>query len=92
MVKFTREVCNDGKAEITFAYDSNNQEDLEIIKKIDEICNAQKRCDNCSNFYYEGSFGGYQVCTCKIHGCLEPWNHPHHDMDGSKCGDYNRKS
>ena len=54
MVKFTREVCNDGKAEITFTYDSNNREDLEIIKKFDEICNTQKRCDNCSNFYYEG--------------------------------------
>lgn len=90
MVKWIRESDNCGKSEITFAYDSSNQEDVEIIKKFDELCSTQKRCDNCTNFYYDG-FMEYQSCNCKIHGYLEEWNHPHHDMDGSKCEDYKRK-
>ena len=91
MVIVIKELCKNGKGEITFSYDKNNENDIEIIKRFGELCKAQNRCNNCSNFYYDGCLGNYQACCCKIHGSLETWDNPHHDMDGSKCVDYNRK-
>ena len=91
MVRFIRELCENGKKEITFTYNGDNKNDVEIIKKFEELCKEQDRCDNCKNFYHEGCFGGYQSCNCKIHGCLEVVGHPHYDMDGSKCENYERK-
>lgn len=79
----------EGKREITFRYDYQNENDVALIKKIEQLLFAeQKRCDNCIHFYREGCFGGYMACSCKIHGSLENLDNPHYDMDGSKCGDY----
>lgn len=91
MVQVISESCKNGKVEITFTYDKNNQDDVVLVEEFERLCKTQKKCTNCTNFYYEGYFGGYKACSCKLHGCLEVHNHPHHDMDGSKCGNYKRK-
>lgn len=91
-------MCMDGPAkrgnerERTFRYDIDNPKDKEIIEQIDALLNTQPTCFNCENFYHEGCFGGYQAASCKLHGCIEAVNHPHHDADGSKCDDYRRMS
>lgn len=78
--------------EITIEYDPDNQNDLELLKKISNvIATEQPLCQNCENFYYEGCFGNYKACSCKIHGVLEAVSNPHNDCDGSKCDDYRRK-
>lgn len=75
--------------EVTFRYDPNNKNDSVILKKISEVVlTEQPLCSNCGNFCYEGCFGGYNACTCKIHGNLEAVGNPHYDGDGSKCDDY----
>lgn len=28
-------------------------------------------CYQCCNFYYEGCFGGYSACMCKVYGSLD---------------------
>ena len=92
MVRTIRESWNGSKGRITLAFDYNNKSDRAIIDKIDYLMlEEQPRCENCVNFYREGSFCGYNACMCKIYGCLEVYSHPHYDMDGSKCGDYKRK-
>lgn len=80
----------DGKRVVSFVYELNNDSDKNILKGFDKLCETQKRCDNCKNFYREGCLGGYRACCCRIHGCLEVCGHPHYDMDGSKCNDYLR--
>lgn len=77
--------------EITFEFEYNNENDINLMKKIEQLLNEQPRCDNCENFYNEGCFGGYMACSCKIQGILESFNNPHRDMDGSKCKHYCRK-
>ena len=91
MVQVISESCKNGHVKITFTYDKNNQDDVALVEEFGKLCKAQKKCTNCTNFYHEGTLGGYQAGSCKLYGCLEAWNHPHHDMDGSKCGNYERK-
>lgn len=76
---------------MTFEFEYKNENDIALIKKIESLCAEQPRCENCVNFCHEGCFGSYMACSCKIHGILESLNNPHHDMDGSKCKEYNRK-
>lgn len=77
---------------IAIEYDPDNQNDLELLEKIrDVIATEQPLCQNCENFYYEGYFGNYKACSCKIYGVLEALSNPHHDCDGSKCDNYQRK-
>lgn len=77
--------------EITFEFEYNNKNDVALMKKIEQLCAEQPRCENCTKFYYEGCLGGYRACSCEIHGILESFDNPHRDMDGSKCKDYCRK-
>lgn len=81
---------NDTHREITFEFEYENENDIALMEEISRLCAKQPRCKNCINFYYEGCFGGYQGCACKIHGNLEHVGNPHYDMDGSKCKDYVR--
>lgn len=76
---------------VSFEFEYKNKDDVALIKKIEQILGEQPRCDNCTKFYYEGCLGGYQACSCEIHGILESFDNPHRDMDGSKCKDYCRK-
>ena len=73
---------------------SNKRKIVGVIdmKKIEQLCEEQPRCTDCMRFYYQGSFSGCMVNSCLIHGVLEDDNNPHHDMDGSKCKDYVRKT
>ena len=82
---------NDTHREITFEFEYNNKNDVALMKKIEQLLSEQPRCENCTKFYYEGCLGGYQACSCEIHGILESFDNPHRDMDGSKCKDYCRK-
>lgn len=75
----------------TFCYDDDNSNDTKILEQIDAILSTQPTCFNCENFCREGCFGGYQAASCKLHGCIEAVDHPHHDADGSKCEDYRRR-
>lgn len=82
-----------GQREVTFAYEYNNGNDVALVEKIVQLClEEQQRCENCIHFYYNGCPGGYMACACKIHGNLEYVEHPHYDMDGSKCEDYISKN
>lgn len=94
MVKMVGDTYTDKQStrERTFRYDNDNPNDLMILKEIDKLIDKlQPTCFNCVNFFHEGYFGGYQACTCKIHGCLEHYFNPHYDCDGSKCDDYKRR-
>lgn len=91
MVQVIRESCKDGHIEITFIYEKNNQDDIMLVEEFGRLCKTQKKCTNCTNFYHETTVGDYQTSSCKLYGCLEVWNHPHHDMDGSKCDSYECK-
>lgn len=74
--------------EIMFEYEAVDEE---LVEKMKEFLNDnQSLCVNCQNYYYKGSFGGYQASNCKLYGCLEARNNPHYDGDGSKCKDYKR--
>lgn len=93
MVKMVGDTYTDKQStrERTFRYDNDNPNDLMILKEIDKLIDKlQPTCFNCVNFFYEGYFGSYQACACKIYGCLEHCSNPHYDCDGSKCGDYKR--
>ena len=79
------------KREITFSYDSKNKKDIDLIKRIIQMCEKeQDKCTNCKNYYKQGCFGDYMANSCKIYGILEAYNNPHHDLDGSKCNNYIR--
>lgn len=74
-------------------YDKNNLNDQIIMAKLNDLVhNEQPLCDNCVNYYLEGYFCGYRAHCCKIHGCLEGYDHPHRDGDGSKCPDYMKQT
>ena len=79
--------------EMHIRYDKNNPNDQIIIAKLNDLLrNEQPLCSNCVNYYREGYFCGYIAHCCKIHGCLEGYDHPHRDGDGSKCPDYAKRT
>lgn len=90
MVLDTFVKTNESLREVTFRYDTNNDDDMRILEGISELLNTQKLCCNCVNYKSDGYFCGYNSHSCKIHGNIEAFNHPHHDGDGSKCNDYER--
>ena len=92
MVKIKRrEVdCIESYGLLTVEYNPNLAADIEIINSIENILKQQPSCSNCTNYQSDGCFYGYESYSCKIHGNIEAWCHPHHDMDGSKCREYNR--
>lgn len=77
------------KRYVTFEFDVTTDKD--IMKQIYEILNRQPLCANCINYESGGYFCGYESHFCTVHGNIEYFNHPHHDMDGSKCESYKRK-
>lgn len=78
--------------EIHIRYDRDIANDKLIMDKINQILiMEQPLCCNCANYYKEGYFCGYCASSCKIHGNIEAWDHPHRDGDGSKCPDYTPK-
>lgn len=95
MVKKIIDQPSDSKIEthrqIVLEFEFKNAKDKELIEKISKLCSEQDSCPNCVNYYRDGYFCGYQACCCKIHGVLDSFNNPHHDMDGSKCPDYKRR-
>ena len=79
--------------EIHIRYDPTIANDELIMRKLrDLLYNEQPLCSNCNNYYKEGYFCGYNASCCRIHGCLEGYDHPHRDGDGSKCPDYTRRT
>lgn len=90
MVRDTFVEKREGLREMTFRYDRDNDDDMQILQNIMELLNTQKLCTNCINHQRGGYFCGYNSHSCKIHGNIEAFNHPHHDGDGSKCDDYER--
>lgn len=90
MVRDTFVEKHESLREVTFRYDSNNADDMWILKDIFKLLNTQKLCTNCVNYKEDGYFCGYNSHSCKIHGNIEAFDHPHHDGDGSKCDDYKR--
>lgn len=94
MIKMTIDTyvkAHESLRERTFRYDTNNDNDIQILRYIDQLLNTQKLCQNCVNYKEDGYFCGYNSHSCEIHGNIEAFNHPHHDGDGSKCDDYERK-
>lgn len=79
-----------GIREVTLRYDINNENDRLVFNKILECLKEQPLCGNCENYQEDGCMCGYNSHSCKIHGNLEWFDHPHHDGDGSKCPDYYR--
>lgn len=75
---------------VTFAYNTNNEQDMKYIQEINNILNRQNLCNNCVNYYMDGYFCGYSPASCKVYGCLEIPSNPHYDGDGSKCEYYKR--
>ena len=77
--------------ECSFSYDPDNANDCRIVSLISKLIrDNQPTCQNCGHHYFENSMG-YRAIQCEIHGNIEYINHPHYDMDGSKCGDYKRE-
>ena len=74
---------------ITIKFDVNT--DKGIIEQIEKLLNQQPKCENCINYQSDGYFCGYESHSCKLHGNIEFWNHPHHNGDGRKCEDYKRQ-
>ena len=74
---------------------ADNQEELEnAIKAIRNLIHSEisPTCEKkCQNYYTEGCLGNYQASACRIHGILESFDNPHHDMDCTKCKDYKEK-
>ena len=69
----------------------NYQELKNAINKIHDYIstNISPTCEKtCANYYLEGCLGGYRCASCKIHGNLEFYGNPHHDMDTTKCSEY----
>ena len=93
MVKIIMESRNNDVGEILLRFDYTNENDTAIVKMIHQLLfNEQPRCENCVNYYREGTFCGYNAVMCKVHGGLDAWDHPHHDLDGSKCEEYERRN
>lgn len=47
-------------------------------------------CHQCCNFYYEGCFGGYRVCMCKVYGSLDVDQRERHPSTAAQtCKMYN---
>ena len=92
MIREVRDCYTDEEdiREVTFKYNTKTDKKL-LNMMIKFLSDNQPTCFNCENYYTEGGFGGYQASCCKIHGCIEAFNNPHHDTDGSKCEDYKRK-
>lgn len=94
MIEVVRDTYIEGSSlrEITFRYDRDNEDDMQILHSIMVLLNTQKLCSNCINYRVDGYFCGYNAHRCEIHGNIEAYNHPHYDGDGSKCVDYRRVS
>ena len=92
MIKMIRDTFTNKESvrEITFQYNVDSDADMSILKEINKILLNQPLCTNCINCYQSGCFGGYNAIQCKIHGNIEAFDNPHHDMDGRKCDDYKR--
>lgn len=91
MVRTIMQSRKNNVGEITLRFDYTNENDNAIIDNINHLIrDEQPTCENCVNYYQEGYFCGYSAVMCKVHGGLDAWNHPHHDLDGSKCDDYKR--
>ena len=92
MIREVRDCYTDEEdiREVTFKYNTKTDKKL-LNMMIKFLSDNQPTCFNCENYYTEGGFGGYQASCCKIHGCIEAFDNPHHDTDGSKCEDYKRK-
>lgn len=87
MLRFASITPCDGEAKLK--WDKDNEQDLALLKKIERIMfNEQKRCEKCIYFSRGGYFCGYNSVDCELHGNLDYFKHPHHDLDGSKCLDY----
>lgn len=91
MVKEVSDAYNkfSGKRELLISYE-DDKKDKEILNKLFAILNDQDMCFNCTNYYTCGGLDNYVASYCRVHGCLEDFNCPHHDADGSKCKDYKR--
>ena len=48
----------------------------------------EKPCWTCTHCYKLGCLGQYKTLFCDIYLYLEAWDNPHHNLDGSKCPDY----
>lgn len=85
-------VAENDLREVTFRYDPNNDNDAALLREIRNlISDKQPTCANCNHRYLTGDVCGYRAYICRKHGNIEAFNNPHHDMDGSKCADYERK-
>lgn len=92
MIRMIQDVPTKHLRERTFSYDPNNDNDKRLLGLIYQIISDnQPECFNCENYYLDGSFCGYQASMCRIYGCIEAYDNPHNDADGSKCKDYQRK-
>jgi hypothetical protein len=84
---------NSTEREMHIRYDRAIPNDQIIMTILNDLlCNEQPLCSNCVNYRKEGYFCGYCASSCKIHGNIEAWDHPHHDGDGGKCPDYVRET
>ncbi len=93
MVEIIKQTINtkNSYGQLIIEYDPNTDNDLEIIKDIDNILSKQPSCDNCLYYKSDGYFCGYESHSCRLYGNIEALDNPHHDGDGSKCKDYLRK-
>ena len=76
--------------QLIIEYNPNIDNDLEIIKDIDDIFSKQPCCDNCLYHKSDGYFCGYESHSCRLYGNIEALANPHHKLDGSNCKDYLR--
>lgn len=90
MVKMKSMLVMNQNKEITFQWDGNNLNDEEIIRKIKQLIADQPSCEKCKNYKEDSYFCGYLSHKCIVHGNIEFPDHPHHDLDASKCSDYLR--
>lgn len=91
MVRITKEEHRNEKVALRIEYDKSKSSDETIVDSIRELLKLQPNCQKCTNYTKEGSFGGYMCSVCKIYGNLEFVGNLHHDMDASKCEDYNAR-
>lgn len=45
-------------------------------------------CSDCIHCKDGGYFCGYRSISCEIHGNIEAFNNPHHDIKASECEDF----
>ena len=48
-----------------------------------ELC-----CYDCSNYWKEGHFCGYEAEYCRVYGCFDAIEHPHSDCIATNCDCY----